>query len=170
MQEPSAGQEQLTLVEAKLKIENRFKGGANWFYWIAGLSIINTVIFLLGSDWSFVVGLGITQVVDGVVAGLASYSGGGNAIMVKVGAFLINATIAGIFALFGVLSRQRSRGAFIIGMVLYALDAFIFVAVGAWLSVAFHAFALFGLWGGLRALGQLNELEKHLETFVSDAG
>ena len=35
-------------IEEKLKTERRFKSGANWFFWIAGLSIINSIILLAG--------------------------------------------------------------------------------------------------------------------------
>lgn len=42
------------------------KGGANWFYWIAGLSIINTLIIFFNGDVNFIVGLGLTQIIDAI--------------------------------------------------------------------------------------------------------
>ena len=38
--------------------------GANWFYWIAGLSLINSVITLVGGKISFVLGLAVTGITD----------------------------------------------------------------------------------------------------------
>ncbi|MFQ5608913.1 MAG: hypothetical protein ACE5F8_01425 [Woeseiaceae bacterium] len=38
--------------------------------------------------------------------------------------------------------------AYILGMIVYALDGLIFVLVQDWVSVGFHAFVLFMLWGG----------------------
>ena len=35
---------------------------ARWFWWIAGLSLVNTVLFYSGSNTSFIVGLGLTTV------------------------------------------------------------------------------------------------------------
>ena len=51
-------------IEGKLKIESKFKSGASWFFWIAGLSIINSIILLAGGQWNFIVGLGVTQIID----------------------------------------------------------------------------------------------------------
>lgn len=33
------------------------KSGANWFFWIAGMSIFNSLIQLLGGSLNFVIGL-----------------------------------------------------------------------------------------------------------------
>lgn len=40
------------------------RNGTAWFFWIAGLSLVNAVITHAGSDLSFVAGLGVTQVID----------------------------------------------------------------------------------------------------------
>src|SRR2546422_9326958 len=40
------------------------RSGANWFIWIAGLSLVNSVLFVTGSHWSFFLGLAATQVSD----------------------------------------------------------------------------------------------------------
>ena len=45
--------------------------------------------------------------------------------------------------------------AFVVGGVLYAIDALIFVFLGDWLAIGIHAFALFGIVGALRALRTL---------------
>ena len=50
--------------------------GASWFYWIAGLSAINSVVYLSGSDWSFLAGLGLTQLADGFVDAADQFMGG----------------------------------------------------------------------------------------------
>src|SRR5215469_2722671 len=39
---------------------------AGWFDWIAALSIVNSVISLFNGSWHFVVGLGITELIDGL--------------------------------------------------------------------------------------------------------
>ena len=35
----------------------QLKSGANWFYWIAGLSLINSAIFVFGGNVNFIAGL-----------------------------------------------------------------------------------------------------------------
>ena len=118
--------------------------GANWFFWIAGLSVINSIIAHSGSQWSFIVGLGITQVADAIFAG----SGGVSTVV----AILFDATALTIFVVLGYLSRLLKLWAFAIGMVLYALDGLLFLLVGDYLSIAFHAYALFGMFLGFNVL------------------
>ena len=44
----------------------QMKSGANWFYWIAGLSLVNSAIYAFGGDISFILGLAATQMVEGI--------------------------------------------------------------------------------------------------------
>ena len=47
----------------------QLKNGANWFYWIAGLSLVNSAIFAFGGHVSFIAGLAYTQIIDAVERG-----------------------------------------------------------------------------------------------------
>ncbi|HEU5122789.1 MAG TPA: DUF4339 domain-containing protein [Verrucomicrobiae bacterium] len=125
----------------------RLKSGASWFYWIAGLSLINSIAALAGQGWRFFFGLGITQILDGVAAEFSS-SG-------KMIALLLDLAVAGAFVLFGVFANKRHLWAFIVGMVLFALDGVLFVIAQDWIGVGFHAFALYCLFRGLQACRQL---------------
>ena len=147
-------EEQTKLVEEKLKTENRLKSGAGWFFAIAGLSVINSIIMFTGGDWGFIVGLGITRLADAVGVGLAEQIGDA----AKIIAFVFALIIAGVFVLFGVYARKRQAWAFVTGMVLYALDGLIFLIVQDWLSMGFHAFALFGIYGGYKAGKKLQQI------------
>ena len=62
-------------IEENLKVQGQFKSGADWFFWIAGLSIINSIILLAGGQWSFIVGLGITQIIDTIGLEIAKQAG-----------------------------------------------------------------------------------------------
>ncbi len=53
---------------AQPQFEAQLKSGASWFYWIAGLSAVNTISALSGSNWRFMFGLGITQIIDAFAA------------------------------------------------------------------------------------------------------
>jgi hypothetical protein len=114
----------------------------------------------VGGGWSSIIGLGLTQLIDALAALLAEEVGSGAGTRVKIVAFLLDAVIAGIVAGFGVFARKRLRWAFIIGMILYALDGLIFLWVGDYLSIGFHLFALYGLYRGVNALGHLAALEQ----------
>jgi len=136
----------------QLKLANAAKSGAGWFYWIAGLSLINSISMLSGSGWGFVIGLGITQVFDAFASGL-----GGSG---KLVALVLDLLAAGVFVFFGVFANKRQAWAFIVGMVLYALDGLIFLAVSDWLSVGFHVFALICILAGFSANQKLKALQR----------
>jgi hypothetical protein len=125
----------------------RLKSGASWFYWIAGLSLINSISAFSGSSWRFIVGLGITQVFDG----LASEFGASGKVMV----LLLDLLATGVFVFFGVFASKRNSWAFIVGMVLYGLDGVVLLLFQDWLGVGFHVFVLYCLFRGLKACRDL---------------
>ncbi len=140
-------------VTAALNAEHfqTLRQGANWFYWIAALSVINSIIMLAHGEWAFIVGLGITQFVDGFAFAVAEDSPELNTAATAV-AIAVNLVVVGTCALFGFLANRRKVWAFWIGMVLYGLDGLLLLAFGDYLSFAFHLFALWGISAGLRAL------------------
>jgi hypothetical protein len=132
---------------ASLVAAARTRAGARWFSWIAGLSLINSVVVIFGGNVHFVIGLGITAVVDV----LAKNVGTAGPILDVV----INGFVAGMFFLFGVYAAKGKKWAFLVGMVLYALDGLLLLAAKDILSVAFHGYVLFALFRGFEALGQM---------------
>ena len=144
---------------AGMQLDSRLKNGANWFFWIAGLSLVNSVLLLSGASWSFVVGLGVTQYVDLIASFLRKNPGHGTLVGAALG---LNAFVAGLFALFGVYARRGRAWAFVAGITLYALDGVVLGLFGEWGCVGFHGLMLWGLAGGLRASRALARLE--LET------
>ena len=140
-------------------LERQIKSGASWFFLIAGLSLVNSIVASTGSGWRFVVGLGVTQIIDGIGSGMA---GAGTAISLAL-AFVVT----GIFAGVGIFARKRQAWAFIVGMVLYGLDCALLIILGIlytsdWLSIGFHVFALYCIFAGLRACNRLKALERGL--------
>ncbi len=141
--------------EDLLKLRQSASSGASWFYWIAGLSLINSAVVLFGGEWSFIVGLGVTQVIDAIALGVGAELSAGAATTAKLIALVGDALAAGVFVLFGIFANKRQAWAFVVGMVLYAFDGMIFLLVADWLSIGFHAFALFCIWGGFSASRKL---------------
>ena len=139
-----------TVADESKQLEDRIRSGARWFHWVAGLSVINSIIVVAGGSWSFLFGLGVTQFVDGIVL-LAIEEDPGAALMAKVLGVGINLTIAGGYVLLGWLAGRRHTWAFAVGMVFYALDGMIFLVFRDFLGLAFHAWVLFGLFVGLKA-------------------
>ena len=132
------------------------KSGANWFYWIAGLSVVNTIIYVSGSDWSFLAGLGLTQLADGFVD-VAIENGAPS--MLKAVAIAFDFVVIAMFAFFGYYAGKRSSAVFIIGIIIYVLDGLLLLLLGVFLSAGFHAFALFFIIRGFMACRSLNAFE-----------
>lgn len=154
---------QADLIAAVLKLQAQHKSGASWFYWIAGLSVINSIVILVGSQWSFVVGLGITQLVDGIAMGVAQQASAQSGLILKAMGFVFDLLVAGLFVFFGAFAVKRHTWAYVVGMVLYAFDGLIFLVVKDFLSIGFHVFALFCIYGGLQASIKLKALEEAVQ-------
>jgi hypothetical protein len=120
------------------------KSGASWFYWIAGLSLINAFSRFFGAGFRFFFGLGAIDLIDGSVR---------PAIL----ALALDLLAAGVCALFGVFSGKGQSWAFIVGMLLFALDGLIFVLEQDWLAAGLHALALFFIFRGFLACLKLRK-------------
>jgi fumarate reductase subunit D len=141
------------------ELEKAVKGAGSWFYWVAALSVINTIITLFHGKMAFVVGLGATQILD---AAIQEYGTTAAAIVIPV-----NLVIAGVYALFGYFACQRQRWAFIVGMIFYALDGLLMVVAASWLGLAFHAYVLWAVSRGLRADSAARQLEAQARYTIS---
>jgi len=138
------------------QLKARIRVSADWFFWIAALSIINSVIMQVGGGLRFIVGLGITSVVDEIIAKQPSN--------IHAAGWVVNIVIAGVFVLFGKFGREGKKPAFIIGMVLYAADGLLMAMAQVWLGVAFHAYALFRIYQGLAAVNALESVQQSMAT------
>lgn len=150
------------IAQKQLALGTAMKNGINWFYWIAGLSLVNSIIYLAGGTTNFVGGLGITQLVDGIMFAIAEDFGANGGVIWRSVGFGFDLFIAAIFVGIGFLGQKRYRWIVGLGMLMYAVDGLIFVWVKEWFGVAFHAWALWGLWRGLQAINSLNTLENSL--------
>ena len=162
MENPQPNEHQQQMLKAKMTLEHNFKSGAGWFNWIAGLSVLNSAAFLMGLNWAFIVGLGVTQMVDAIVYQLMQEEG--MSASIKYFGFGIDVLISAVFVLFGFFARKGHTWAFFVGMFVYFLDALIFLLLlekPDWMSIGFHGFALYCIWGGFQAGRQLKLLEEH---------
>ena len=142
--------------EQKLRLEQALKGPASWFVTVAALSIVNSILAMSGASIHFIFGLGITQIVDAGAhqAGSAGY----------VLDLIINGIIAGVFLLIWKFARQGKGWAWYGGMALYAIDGLLLLLFRDYLSVAFHAWALFRMSPGLKLLPILKQLNQPAAT------
>src|SRR5690242_6865657 len=137
----------------------RMRRGAGWFLTIAALSGINSVLQIVDAKIRFIFGLGITQVVDAVGKGAG-----------QNGRFVTTA-VDGVFLLVLILcwrgAKTGSQGAFMAGMIAYALDGVLLVFFSMWLDAAVHAYALYMMWQGYAAARELSQMQQALQPGLS---
>jgi len=140
----------------RIEAEQQLSSGVSWFYWIAALSLINTLISFTGSQWGFGLGLGITQLFDAIAGEL---EGG-----LKFIPIVMSLTATAAFAVFGFLGNKQQTWAILLGMVLYLLDGLLLVLLAVFfgglpiISLLIHAYALYQLFMGFSACRRLKEL------------
>lgn len=148
----SATSAQPTPDQQRLQIQHALKGPASWFVTVAALSVLNSILAMSGASFHFIFGLGITQIVDSIAheAGSSGY----------VLDFLVNGLIAALFVLIWNFARKGQGWAWYGGMALYAIDGLILLLFKDYLSIAFHAWALYRMSPGLKLLPALRQLEQ----------
>ena len=151
-------QKQASLFLAVANLTRRVSVGANNFYWIAGLSVVNSFISAFDGRVTFVIGLGLTQLVD-AFANLLAQEYSESAMIFKIIGLVLSILFSGVFVFFGYFAGKQLRWAFISGMVLYGLDAVILLYFKDWIGFFFHLYFLWGLWNGLQALNQLQKVK-----------
>ena len=159
-------QKQASLFLAISNLNQRAKAGANNFHWIAGLSVVNSLISAFGGGITFVIGLGLTQVVD-AFAGLFAKEFVESTLIFKITGLILSILISGVFVFFGLFAGKQQRWAFITGMILYGLDAIILLYFQDWIGFFFHLYFLWGLWNGLQALNQLHKLSPSTQVITA---
>lgn len=117
-----------------------------WLYWVAGLSVVNFVLILSGSSWGFALSMGFTD----AAAYIASESDG---IVKTVIMGIGGVVILGIVGL-GWQACEGKMWAFIAGIAILLLDTLLLLpgGVDSLFSIGFHAYAIWCLYTGIRAL------------------
>lgn len=140
------------------ELTSTFKSGANWFYWIAGLTIVTSLIAFFGGGIRFLISLGSTQIIDGLAEAISTEAGD----TAKVLALILDLIVTGFFVLFGYLAGQKYLWAYAVGMVVFLMDGMLALIFQDWIGVIAHGFVLYWLFSGYLAGRDLVSLEKSL--------
>jgi len=133
----------------------QLRSGAGWFYWIAGLSLVNSLIYAFGGEVTFIAGLAITQLIDGISD---AFIAEGAPAALKAVATVFNVGLSILFALFGYFAGKGIGWVFIVGIVIYVIDGLLYLVLGSMFAAGFHAFALFFIIRGFIASHKLAKL------------
>jgi hypothetical protein len=138
------------------ELSDRYRSGANWFYWIAGLTLVTSIISLLGGGWRFFLTLAITQIVDGLAV-LASENLGE---ATKVIALVIDIFVTAVFAAVAYFAGKKQFWAYLVGMILFGLDALLSIVIFDWIGIIVHGIVLVLMIRGYLAGRELVALER----------
>lgn len=161
--EPTAQDIATQIGQAFAALQQAGNAGANWFFWIAGLSLVNTAMAHGGADRHFIVGLAITAVVDAIAQEIGKQQADAATLAMGI-AVGFSVCVAAVVVLFGWLSRRRLIWLFAVGMALYLLDGLLYLLLGDILSAAFHGYALYCMYRGFAAFRQMAQLEAALRS------
>jgi hypothetical protein len=132
---------------------NRLQAGANWFFVVAGLTLVNTFLAMFNGRMRFIFGLGICDLFNALVR-----EG-----MISVGTvYVIDVIITAVFAFVGLRSRRGIQLWFAAGMFLYALDGLLSLYLHWYRHAGFHLVALYCMWQGFRQIKRLRQAEETL--------
>jgi len=145
-------------MDPRVPIILRMRRGAGWFLTIAILSGVNALLQIFDAKIRFIFGLGITQVVDAVAHGMER---GTIVVIVVDGLFILMLVLCSRWA------KTGSQGAFLGGMIAYALDGVLLLLFSMWLDAAVHAYALWMIWQGYAAARELAQLQQAAQPGLS---
>lgn len=147
------------------ELSERFRSGANWFYWIAGLTLVTSIIGLLGGGWRFFLSLGVTQLIDGIAVYTADSLGDAT----KIIAIVLDIVITAMFAGFAYLANKRQMWAYIVGMVVFFLDGLLSLLITDWIGILVHGFVLVMMVRGYLAGREMLALERAMTEAAQSA-
>jgi hypothetical protein len=136
-------------------LEAKIKSSGSWFFWIGALTLINSIVAFLGSQWGFFLGFSVLQALDFAVAE--------QSIVVRGIVLAFDVVVAVGFGSLGILARRQYVWPFAVGVVLYGLDTGLtFLAVffgGSFVAVALHAWAIISLIIGITTVIKLKKIK-----------
>jgi GYF domain 2 len=140
------------------ELEKKIKSCGSWFYWIAALTLINTIVAMCGSNWGFVLGLTITQLIDAVVVTVVPQE---FSLVAKLAVCAVDLVAVGLFVFLGVMACRKQMWPFAVGVTLYGLDTLLTLLSFSIVSIGIHGWALFSLVMGMRAAQEWKKLAQN---------
>lgn len=137
-----------------IKLAGRVRSGSGWLLAVALFSAVNSLINVFGGNMYFLVGLGITQVID-AFGGVFARELPNMAALFQWGAVALSLGVAGFLAIFGFFARRGHAWAFIIAGLGYAVDTLIVLYFQDYGGAIFHVLALFFMGSGALAAMKL---------------
>ena len=150
--DPGAFPQPSAASDPRVPVIRRMRRGAGWFLTIAVLSGVNALLEIFDAKIRFIFGLGITHAIDAIGHGRGQ--NGMIATMAVDGLFIVMLILCSRWA------KAGSQGAFVGGMIAYALDGLLLLPFRMWLDAAVHGYALYLIWQGYVAARELSQMQQ----------
>ncbi len=147
----------IAAIERAARLEP-IRASAGWLLWIAGLSVVNVVMTVAGTQWSFAMGLVLSQLIAAI--GNVVAEGMATPVVAWIGGWIAAIPALG-FAVLYPFARDGRVWALALGTLAYAGDFALLLALMADsgemdpLGVGMHVWATFSLWTGWQAARKL---------------
>lgn len=129
-------------------IDEDVKKSANWLYWKAGLTVVNSILAMAGVYWQFFIGLTVPQLFHGVLIGIGEMSPDTNLKLFHGVVFMISLAGSGLTAFFAYKAKQAKRWAFVLGIIIYSFDGLLYLLTFSIFGILIHIFAIYALSKG----------------------
>jgi hypothetical protein len=106
---------------------------------------------MAASGTYFILGLGLSQFIDGIMIELTGEVN-----------YIMSLLPSALLILIGFFAAKCQRWAFVVGAIVYVLDALIYVFASEWLAFGFHLFVLYKLWIGFKTISEYEQLKTKL--------
>lgn len=147
-----------SLIVERIRLTRHHRNGSGWFYWIAGLTLINVIMTIINGNWSFVFGLGVTDLIYYITQELSSDFGNTALIL----GLAVNLFLLSIFLLLGRSAKNGRNWSFIVGFILYGLDALLLAYLTDYMGAIFHLYPLYCIFKGLQANRSIAAIDAEL--------
>jgi hypothetical protein len=137
-------------VAKEAKVDSGVRNGANWLFAIGTLSIVNTLLTGFGFKFNFIVGLGITGLIDAIF-----YELNRSIFLLFFLNLFLNILISSVFFILAVYGKKAQAWAFIAALIFYGVDTLLISFAEIWFAVIFHIFGMVGIFLGYRSLRAL---------------
>ena len=120
---------------------------ATWFFWVAGLSLVSMIMHATGFNFSFMVSMGVTEILGYVAVQSPSP-------LVKLFAWTVCIFVILVVGFCGYFSSRKFTWAFVVGIGILLLDCLVLFSMlpDSIPSILFRMWAVYALIGGFQAL------------------
>jgi hypothetical protein len=149
---------QAEVLSSRNHLNNAIRSGAQWFYGIGVIYLLAAFYYLLKKTADYIVLVGIAELAYVALNGRANPSEN-NLATIRTVSFVTAILVGSFFLLTGLLAGRRNRRWFVLGCIVFVIDAAINLLVFDIPGIVFHMVGLWGIFSGLNAIDNLRKME-----------